>query len=178
MPLLTGALSQPVLAKMKWQMPHWPDFAVTTGARFTLSRGAGYGPADAQDLVQGFFAYFLQSKAYARTNPLNGRFRSFLLASLKNYMSDVWDRTRAFKRDGDYEFLLMDDQIDEVEALCSRETIAMSLREEQQYERSWASALVARALEKIRAEFNGEAKAHLFSALKPFLTAGVGLLTV
>ena len=93
-------------------------------------------------------------------------------------MSDVWDRTRAFKRDGDYEFLLMDDQIDEVEALCSRETIAMSLREEQQYERSWASALAARALEKIRAEFNGEAKAHLFSALKPFLTGGVGLLTV
>jgi RNA polymerase sigma-70 factor (ECF subfamily) len=147
---------------------YWPPL-------YTFARRRGYPPPDAQDIVQGFFAYFLQSKGYARTNPIKGKFRSFLLASLKNYMSDVWDRTRALKRGGDYEFVLMDDQINEIEALYSRETVAMSLNEEQQYERSWASALVARALERIRAEFNHDAKAHLFGALKPFLTGGTGL---
>jgi len=51
----------------------------------------------------------------------------------------------------------------------------MTLSEEQQYERSWAAALVARALERIRTEFNNGPKAHVFGALKPFLTGGVGL---
>jgi RNA polymerase sigma factor (sigma-70 family) len=147
---------------------YWPPL-------YTFARRRGYSPADAQDVVQGFFAHLLETRAYARTDATKGKFRSFLLASLKNYMSDVRDRTRALKRGGDYEFVLLDDEIDEVEALYSRETAAMSLTEEQQYERSWAAALVARALERIRAEFNSDAKAHVFGALKPFLTGGVGL---
>jgi RNA polymerase sigma factor (sigma-70 family) len=147
---------------------YWPPL-------YTFARRRGYSPPDAQDIIQAFFAHFLQSKAYARTDPMKGKFRSFLLASLKNYMSDVRDRTSALKRGGDYEFVLLDDEIDEMETLYSRETAAMSLTEEQQYERSWAAALVARALERIRAEFNTGAKAHVFGALKPFLTGGVGL---
>jgi RNA polymerase sigma factor (sigma-70 family) len=147
---------------------YWPPL-------YTFARRRGYMPADAQDIVQGFFAYLLQSKAYARTDPMKGKFRSFLLASLKNYMSHVWERTRALKRGGDYEFVLLDDEIDEVETLYSRETGTMALTEEQQYERTWAGALVARALERIRAEFNSGAKAHVFGALKPFLTGGMGL---
>ena len=146
---------------------YWPPL-------YTFARRRGYNPADAQDIVQGFFAYLLESKAYTRTDRTKGKFRSFLLASLKNYMSDVWDRAQALKRGGDYEFVLLDDEIDAVEALYSRETAAMTLSEEQQYERSWAAALVARALERIRTEFNGP-KAQVFGALKPFLTGGVGL---
>jgi RNA polymerase sigma factor (sigma-70 family) len=147
---------------------YWPPL-------YTFARRHGYRPADAQDIVQGFFAYILQTKAYARTDRIKGKFRSFLLASLKNYMSDVWDKTRALKRGGDYEFVLLDGEIDEVETLYARETAAMALTEEQQYERSWAAALVARSLERIRAEFNNASKAHLFRALEPFLTGGVGL---
>jgi hypothetical protein len=59
------------------------------------------------------------------------------------------------------------------ETLYSLETVGMTLSEEQQYERGWAAALVARALERIRAEFHR--KADLFAALKPFLIGGVGL---
>jgi DNA-directed RNA polymerase specialized sigma24 family protein len=51
----------------------------------------------------------------------------------------------------------------------------MTLDEEQQYEQSWATALVARALERIEAEFDKRHKMRLFRALKPFLTGGVGL---
>lgn len=147
---------------------YWPPL-------YTFARRRGYSPADAQDIVQGFFAYLLKNKAYAQTDRRKGKFRSFLLASLKNYMSDVWDQERALKRGGDYEFVLLDDEIDTVERLYSHETAAMTLNEEQQYERSWAAALVARALERIRVEFNTGPKAHLFGALKPFLTGGVGL---
>jgi RNA polymerase sigma-70 factor (ECF subfamily) len=147
---------------------YWPPL-------YTFARRRGYSPADAQDIVQGFFAYMLRSKAYSRTDRTKGKFRSFLLASLKNYMSDVSDHARALKRGGDYEFVLLDDEIDAVETLYSSETTALILSEEQQYERTWASALVARAMERIRVEFNDGPKAHLFSALKPFLTGGVGL---
>jgi RNA polymerase sigma factor (sigma-70 family) len=147
---------------------YWPPL-------YTFARRRGYSPADAQDIVQGFFVHLLETRAYAQADATKGKFRSFLLASLKNYMSDVWDRERALKRGGDYEFVLLDDEIDEVETLYSPETAETRLTEEQQYERSWAAALAGRALERIRAEFNSGPKAQVFRALKPFLTGGVGL---
>jgi len=52
---------------------YWPPL-------YTFARRRGYIPADAQDIVQGFFAYLLQSKAYARTHPTKGKFRSFVSA--------------------------------------------------------------------------------------------------
>jgi RNA polymerase sigma factor (sigma-70 family) len=151
---------------------YWPPL-------YSFVRRRGYSPADAQDLVQGFFAYLLQSKAYAHTNRRKGKFRSFLLASLKHYIADVWDRERALKRGGNYEFVLLDEKIHAVETLYARESrcVGMTLDEEQQYEQSWATALVARALERIEAEFVNGRKTRLFSALKPFLTGGVGLPT-
>jgi RNA polymerase sigma-70 factor (ECF subfamily) len=147
---------------------YWPPL-------YTFARRRGYSPADAQDLVQGFFAYVLQSKAYAHTDRRKGRFRSFLLASFKNYMTDAWDRGRAVKRGGDYELVLLDEEIDAVETLYAREPATMTLDEEQRYEQSWAVALVARALERTQEEFNNGNKAHVFRELKPFLTGGVGL---
>jgi RNA polymerase sigma factor (sigma-70 family) len=157
---------------------YWPPL-------YTFARRRGYGPADAQDLVQGFFAYLLESKAYVHTDRKKGKFRSFLLASLKNYMADVWDRARALKRGGDYEFVLLDEEIDAVEMLYARESrcVGMNLDEERQYEQAWATALVARALERIEAEFSnperfrGNRGARLFSGLKSFLTGGVELPT-
>lgn len=147
---------------------YWPPL-------YSFARRRGCSPADAQDVVQGFFAFFLQRKAYTQTDRSKGKFRSFLLASLKNYMTDVWDRGRALKRGGEYEFVLLDDEINAVEKIYALEAAAISLTDEQQYERSWATALVTRAMERIRAEFQNGAKTQLFAALKPFLTGGAGL---
>jgi RNA polymerase sigma factor (sigma-70 family) len=147
---------------------YWPPL-------YTFARRRGNGSADAQDLVQGFFAYLLQSKAYTQTDRRKGKFRSFLLASFKNYMTDAWDKTRAIKRGGDHEFVLLDDEVEAAEALYRRVPPAMKLDDEQQYEQAWAAALVARALERTQDEFDKSAKARLFHALKPFLTGGVGL---
>ena len=130
---------------------YWPPL-------YTFARWRGYSPADAQDLVQGFFAYLLQNKAYAYTDRRKGKFRSFLLASFKNYMTDAWERARAFKRGGNNELVLLDDEIEAAEALYRGEPALMRLDEEQQYERAWAAALVAWALERIEADFsNGSA---------------------
>src|SRR5213595_610660 len=86
---------------------YWPPL-------YSFVRRRGYSPADAQDLVQGFFAFLLESKAYAQTDRRKGKFRSFLLASLKHYLSDVWDRERALKRGGQHEFVLLDEEMDAV----------------------------------------------------------------
>ena len=149
---------------------YWPPL-------YTFARRRGYSPADAQDLVQGFFAHLLQSKAYARTDAKKGKFRSFLLASLKNYISDVWDKARAFKRGGNYQFVLLDEEIDAVEILyaCESQSAQLTLDEEQQYEQSWAAALVARALARIEAEFASGTKVNLFRELRSFLTGGLRL---
>jgi RNA polymerase sigma factor (sigma-70 family) len=147
---------------------YWPPL-------YTFARRRGNSSADAQDLVQGFFAYLLQSKAYAQTDRRKGKFRSFLLASFKNYMTDAWDKMRAIKRGGEHEFVLLDDEVEAAEALYRRVPPAIQLDDEQQYEQAWAASLVARALERTQNEFENSAKACLFHALEPFLTGGVGL---
>ncbi len=101
---------------------YWPPL-------YSFVRRRGYSQADAQDLVQGFFAYLLQSKAYTQTDRHKGKFRSFLLASLKHYMADVWDRERAFKRGGDQHFVPLDEQMEVVERMYVNEA-ATTLDEE------------------------------------------------
>ena len=82
---------------------YWPPI-------YSFIRRRGYSPADAQDLTQSFFAFFLRTKAYARTDPLHGKFRSFLLASVKNFLSDNWDRDQAIRRGGGYQFVSLDQE--------------------------------------------------------------------
>jgi len=137
-------------------------------------RRRGYAPADAQDLVQGFLASFLKSKAYLHAERAKGKFRSFLLASLKHYLANVWDREHAHKRGGDYKFVLLDTEVEAVEALHMCEPVTAS-DDEQAYEQRWANTLVACALAHVDEEYSNRAKARLFSELKPFLCGGADL---
>lgn len=147
---------------------YWPPL-------YTFVRRRGYNPADAQDIVQGFFAFLLESKAYSKTDRARGKFRSFLLASLKNYMADVWDRERALKRGGGREFVLLEEDVDAVESVYENDPLVARLEAEQHYDRRWATSLVAHALERVRKEFGNGPKESLFNGLKPFLSGGVGL---
>jgi RNA polymerase sigma-70 factor (ECF subfamily) len=146
---------------------YWPPL-------YSFVRRRGYNPADAQDLVQGFFAFLLETRAYAKTDRNKGKFRSFLLASLKHYMADVWDRQRAIKRGGSQQFVPLEEEMEAVEKMYASEA-ETTLDEEKAYEQRWARALVARALERIAAEFGNGPKTRLFLGLKPFLSGGVGL---
>ena len=147
---------------------YWPPL-------YSFVRRRAYSPSDAQDLVQGFFASFLQNRAYAQTDHNKGKFRSFMLISLKHYMANEWDRERALKRGGDREFVLLEEEMEAAETLYASEPSATMLDDEQDYEQCWAAALVTCALRRLDTEFADGPKARLLGELKPFLCGGAGL---
>jgi DNA-directed RNA polymerase specialized sigma24 family protein len=141
---------------------YWPPI-------YSFIRRRGYGPADAQDLTQSFFAFFLRTKAYARTDPLHGKFRSFLLASVKNFLADNWDHDQAIRRGRDYQFVSLDRE--RAEAFYDAATAPDSTAE-RLFELRWAKSLTAGALNSLREELEVEGKVKLFEQLKNFLTGG------
>jgi RNA polymerase sigma factor (sigma-70 family) len=138
---------------------------------YSFVRSRGYTVHDAQDLTQSFFAYLIEHKIYARADQQKGRFRSFLLASLKNFLADAFDRDRTLKRGGGQNFLpLNEEQAKEAESLFQTHSSASS--EDHIFDRSWADALVAAGLERLSADYKGESKEKLFNELRIFLTSG------
>ena len=89
---------------------YWPPL-------YSFARRRGYSPADAQDWSRDFFASFLKTKGYTQAERAKGKFRTFLLASLKHYMANVWDRDHALKRGGDCGFVFSTSEVEAVEAL-------------------------------------------------------------
>ncbi|MEO6872741.1 MAG: sigma factor [Chthoniobacterales bacterium] len=147
---------------------YWPPL-------YSFVRRRGYSRVDAQDLVQGFFTHFLRDRLYARSDSAKGKFRTFLLAAMKNYLADDWSKDRALKRGGDQTFLLLDAEIATAEELFASEPAQSSLDEEWHYEQRWATALVSRALAGLRESFRGEAKAEIFEKLQPLIAGGANV---
>src|SRR5262245_60395060 len=134
-------------------------------------RSRGHTVHDAQDLTQSFFAYLLEHKVYARVDRRKGRFRSFLLASLKNFLADAADKERTLKRGGSRIFLpLHEEQAQEAESLF--QTHGGISNEDLLFDRSWAEALVAAALERLSADYKREDKKQLFNELRIFIAGG------
>jgi RNA polymerase sigma factor (sigma-70 family) len=141
---------------------YWPPV-------YSYLRRRGYNPADAQDLTQTFFAFFLRTKAYARIDAHHGKFRSFLLASIKNFLYDNRDREQALKRGGGYQLVSLDRQT--AEALYDAQSASDSTAEHL-FDLRWAKMLTATALNSLREELESEGKLQLFEELKHFLTGG------
>jgi RNA polymerase sigma factor (sigma-70 family) len=140
---------------------------------YSFVRSRGCSVHDAQDLTQSFFAYLIEHKIYARVDRQKGRFRSFLLASLKNFLADASDRERTLKRGGGQNLLpLHEEQIKEAESLFQNHRTART--EEQIFDRSWAEALVTAGLERLSADYRSEAKEKLFNELRIFLAGCPG----
>jgi DNA-directed RNA polymerase specialized sigma24 family protein len=138
---------------------YWPPI-------YSFIRRRGYAPPDAQDLTQSFFAYFLRTKAYARTDQLQGKFRCFLLASVKHFLANDWDRAQAIRRGGDYQFVSLDQKT--AEALHNPAG-AFDSTAERLFDSRWAKTLAGRALNALRDELHAEGKLELFEQLKTFL---------
>jgi len=136
---------------------------------YSFIRRRGYAPSDAEDLTQSFFAYFLRTKAYSRTDRLHGKFRSFLLASVKNFLADNWDREQAIRRGGGYRFVSLDQGT--AESFYDMASASDSTAE-RLFELRWAKSLTASALDSLREELRAEGKLKLFEQLKNFLTGG------
>jgi DNA-directed RNA polymerase specialized sigma24 family protein len=113
---------------------------------YAFVRRRGYSPADTQDLVQGFLLHLLEHKALAEVDPRKGKFRSFLLASIKNYLSKEADRTSCLKRGGNIEFVPLDTQ--NAEELYKFEP-ADFLKAETIFDARWAIALLNETMARL-----------------------------
>ena len=138
---------------------------------YSFARSRGYTVHDAQDLTQSFFAYLIEHKIYARVDRQKGRFRSFLLTSLRNFLADDFRRDRTLKRGGGQSFLpLNEEQAEEAESLFQTHITASS--EDWLFDRTWAEALMAAGLERLSADYQNESKEKLFNELRIFVAGG------
>jgi RNA polymerase sigma-70 factor (ECF subfamily) len=132
-------------------------------------------PHDAQDLTQSFFAYLIERKIYARTDPQKGKFRSFLLASLKHFLSHAREREQTLKRGGGRDFVPLEEgRAEDVESLFQTRSSSGSsaLPKDKLFERTWAETLVATALGRLAAAYKSEGKENVFESFQMFLTVG------
>jgi RNA polymerase sigma factor (sigma-70 family) len=130
-------------------------------------RRYGFSPHDAQDLTQGFFLDLLEHKALTRVDQQRGKFRSFLLASLKNFLSNEAQKARCLKRGGQVQFVDLD--VSEAEDRYAREEPAESLTPEKIFDARWALGLLSEAKRRLRQEYVDNGKAEVFEALKGFV---------
>lgn len=139
---------------------------------YSFVRSRGYSVHDAQDLTQSFLAHVIEDKVYARVDRQKGRFRSFLLASVKNFLANAADRERALKRGGAQDFLpLHEAQLAEAELLF--QTHSRTSSEDRLFDRSWAEALLAAGLERLSSDYKNQGKERLFNELRIFVAGGV-----
>jgi RNA polymerase sigma-70 factor (ECF subfamily) len=133
---------------------------------YAFVRRRGYNPEDAQDLTQGFFLHLLDHKALAQVDPLKGKFRSFLLASIQNYLSKEVDRARCLKRGGKTEFVPLDAKNAEDRYRLEPTDY---LTAEKIFDARWALTLLDEAMSLLSAEYAGQGKVAALETLKPFL---------
>jgi RNA polymerase sigma factor (sigma-70 family) len=137
---------------------------------YVFLRRQGIAQHDAQDLTQAFFADLIESRAYARADPIKGRFRSFLLGTLKHFIAHARDHDRAQKRGGGNMPMQLDEaSVSEAEMYASRSN---SQNIDVVFEREWAASLARQALDRLAQEYELGGKAALFEGLKSRLTAG------
>lgn len=133
---------------------------------YAFIRQRGYNADDAKDLTQSFFLFLFDHKALERATPARGKFRSFLLASLKNYLSAAYHRENAIKRGGRVDFVSID--FDQAENRHFSEPTD-SLTPEKIFDAHWAMTLLTQTMKQLRDEYSSQGRRALFETLKPFL---------
>ena len=134
---------------------------------YAYVRRHGRSHEDAEDLTQGFFARFLERNYLAGLSSERGKFRAFLLASLKHFLANEWDLAQRQKRGGATPALSLD-----YHGADSRYQthLANDFSPDKIYDREWALALLDRVITRLRDECAAAGHAPLFDQLKPFLT--------
>ena len=129
---------------------------------YAYARRQGKSRENAMDLTQGFFERLLEKNSLAGVRPQHGRFRSFLLAAFKHFMTNEWHHDHRQKRDAaktlslDDPCFMADDPPDH-------------LTPDKAFDRQWALTVIDRVMETVAVEWVATNKAGLFQDLKPFL---------
>lgn len=132
---------------------------------YAYLRRRGYSTDQAQDLTQEFFMRVLEGRYLDRADPEKGRFRSFILTSLKFFVADEEDRHRARKRGGG---VLVSLEFSSGEERYQHEP-AHNETPERIFERRWALSALDRVVERLRNEFANHGRPEHFERLKMFL---------
>jgi RNA polymerase sigma factor (sigma-70 family) len=140
---------------------YWPPL-------YAFLRHSGHPPHEAQDLVQGYLARLLEREDLATVSPHKGRFRSYLLAGLRNYLVSEARQAATLKRGGRAEIISLD--ADGAEALC-RGSLTDAATPDLAFDRRWAETILDQALEKLRLENAARGKDKFYETLKPCLAA-------
>jgi RNA polymerase sigma factor (sigma-70 family) len=134
---------------------------------YEFVRRQGHHPQEAQDLTQGFFAHLLERRDLDAVRREKGRLRSYLLASLKHFISNARRRDSTIKRGEGVPLLSLDE-------LCARERTdlepAHSLSAERVYERRWAATLLERVFARLGQEYRESGRGALFDQFEQLLT--------
>jgi DNA-directed RNA polymerase specialized sigma24 family protein len=139
---------------------YWPPI-------YAFVRRQGYSPPDAQDLTQEFFARLLQKNYLGVVERAKGRFRSFLLAALKHFLANEWDKAKAQKRGGGQVVLSIDAA--SAETSYKLEPVEQETPDKS-FDRRWALTLLQRVVSQLRAEYVGTSRGEQFDDLKFALT--------
>jgi len=129
---------------------------------YVFVRRKGYGHEDACDLTQAFFARFLEKGTVVAADANRGKFRTFLLGSLSNFLTNEWDRTRAQKRGGGATNLSLDEAT--AEERYQLET-ADHETPERLFERRWVQTVMGLVFDRLATEMDE----HRFEVLKEYL---------
>ena len=138
---------------------------------YAFIRRQGATPHEAEDLTQEFFCRILKRDWLANVQPAAGKFRSFLLTCLKNFLSNEWERASAQRRGGGRKPIPFDSR--SAETWYSLEP-ADPVTPEILFERRWAFTLLDRTMSKLRQEYSRIEKLDAFEELQGFLPGGQG----
>lgn len=122
--------------------------------------------AEARDLTQAFFTELLEKKLIGDADPSRGKFRAYLLGSLKHFLSHQWEKANAQKRGGGRTPISLD--FASVDSSIRIEPVD-GLTPEQIFDRDWAMTLLSQIMERLKSEYMSSDKTELFEQLKPFL---------
>jgi len=139
---------------------YWPPL-------YSYLRRRGHAADEAQDLTQGFFARLLERRDFRAADPARGRFRGFLLTSLKRYAINEHERATTVRRGGRHVRLPLDfEEAERAYALDGRHEDSP----DRIFDRKWAGIAIDRALQRLRHECDEAGKGRVTERLLPFLT--------
>jgi DNA-directed RNA polymerase specialized sigma24 family protein len=136
---------------------------------YAFVRRKGHGKEDAEDLTQAFFETVLENNPLEGLTSERGRFRAFLLAAMKNFLANDWDRKNRQKRGGGALHLSLDWQDADARYHLEPEDPASP---ETLFDREWALALLRRVVDRLGEECAANGKAEFFDAVKELLVGG------
>jgi RNA polymerase sigma-70 factor (ECF subfamily) len=136
---------------------------------YAYARCAGNSPDDALDLTQGFFEKLIEGRKFTQADKERGRFRSFLLVSFKNYISNQRAKANAVRRGGRVTFVPIDQS--NAESSFRIEPVDRS-SPDRAFDRQWALALLDTVMTQLRNQYARSCDERLFDTLQPCLASG------